>query len=388
MEPIVLSINPGSSSREFSIYRGNSLVFSAYFEREEDSFVISYLPKKVTEKVSSRSFDQSLGYFLQKLSEATRIKPSQIDTVGIRLVAPGKEFQKTRRVNEQFLEDLEKAASRAPLHVPTEITQIEQTMGLLPDAKIVAVSDSTFHRTMPTVARRYAIPYQDISSGFNRFGYHGISIQSVVRTLKDEKKLDYKNIIVCHLGSGSSITAIKSWKSVETSMGFSPLEGLVMATRSGNIDIEAALEIKRARQLDDSQLVEFLNKQSGLLGVSGVSSDIRELLKVEASNKNAQLALQMMVYRIRFYLGAYFAILGGIDALVFTATVGERSAPIRQRVCENLTHLGIEIDQKVNLKTDTKFKKISTTTSSVDILVVPTDEPKEMAIQAFELVTK
>jgi acetate kinase len=171
-------------------------------------------------------------------------------------------------------------------------------------------------------------------------------------------------------------------------MGFSPLEGLVMATRSGNIDIEAALEIKRARQLDDSQLVEYLNKQSGLLGVSRVSSDIRELLKVEDSNKNAQLALQMMVYRIRFYLGAYFAILGGIDALIFTATVGERSAPIRQRICENLKHLGIELDQDINFKTDTKFQKISSKTSSVDVLVVPADEPKEMAIQTFSLVTK
>lgn len=388
MEPIVLSINPGSSSREFSLYRGVRLIFSAYFEREDDSFLISYMPNNTTEKVSSRSFDQSLGYFLQKLSEATRIKPSQIETVGIRLVAPGKEFQKTRQVDERFLEDLEKAASRAPLHVPTEIAQIEQTMGLLPNAKIVAVSDSTFHKTMPTVARRYAIPYQDTESGFNRFGYHGISLQSVVRKLRDDKKLNYKNIIVCHLGSGSSITAMNSWKSVETSMGFSPLEGLVMATRSGNIDIEAALEIKRARQLDDSQLVEYLNKQSGLLGVSRVSSDIRELLKVEDSNKNAQLALQMMVYRIRFYLGAYFAILGGIDALIFTATVGERSAPIRQRICENLKHLGIELDQDINFKTDTKFQKISSKTSSVDVLVVPADEPKEMAIQTFSLVTK
>ncbi len=390
METTVLVLNPGSSSREYALYEEGNLLVSGYYEHDGHRFKLTSTTNEDTQSKSifEDDFNDSLAHFLKLCGSEFSVESSSINGIGIRLVAPGRRHMKHAKIDDELYQYLKHNIDKAPLHIGIAIEQIDQVYKHLPGVPAYMISDSEFHKTLSHEARNYAISREDAHNfDIYRFGYHGISVKSIVHTLRDELNIDYSRVIVCHLGSGASITAIKDWKSIETSMGYSPLEGLVMATRAGNIDVEAAIELKKRLNFDDHQLTDYLNNHSGLLGLSQSSNDIRELLETEKNgDQNAKLALSSMVYRIQSYIGAYIAILGGLDAIVFTATVGERSAILRDRICKPLAHLGLDIDTEFNSKIDSERAIISKRDSPVTLFVIPSDEAGEMARQTASLL--
>lgn len=390
MEPLALVINPGSSSSRYAVYRGSKLLLGGYYEPSGENSYDLTLDGDVdeTRHITEHDFSHSLQHFLTTIHEYEH--DLSINAIGIRLVAPGRRFLTHQRVDDELVTYLESIIDKAPLHITSELHQIRAARQLLPHVPLFAISDSAFHSSLTHEARNYAIPRDDANEhDIYRFGYHGISVQSIVHQMHEDMQLHLPRVVVCHLGSGASVTALRDGRSMDTSMGYSPLEGLVMATRSGTIDVEAALELKKQLGFDDAQLIDYLNHSCGLLGLSNISNDIRVLLNKEAhGDTDAEFALSEMIYRIRFYVGAYSAILGGLDAIVFTATTGERSAILRQRICESLAHMGIELDTEVNDQTDTVQACITTPSSPIAVYIIPTDETAEIARQTIILATQ
>jgi acetate kinase len=310
----------------------------------------------------------------------------KIKAVGIRIVAPTTRFTQDELITDEIEAALESVSQKAPLHVKTALSEIKQLKSFFPDAPVIAISDSSFHSTKPAHATYYGIDTKFADEfDIKRFGYHGVSVESVTRKLIRNNNLAPKTII-CHLGSGNSVTAVRDGKSVETTMGYTPLEGLMMASRSGNIDVSAALAIKRELELSDDDLERYLNKQSGLLGVSGTSDDIRQLIANEANgDERSKLALDIFVYRIQLAIGQMAAAMGGADCLVFSATIGERSSIIRSRILNNLGYLGFVYDSNLN---DQAIEPKEVTNVGIDsskpILVVLTDEASGIARRAEE----
>jgi acetate kinase len=293
-----------------------------------------------------------------------------IDAAGVRVVHGGSKFMTPVRVDDEVLETIRGLADLAPLHNPMAVKAIEETRAKMPRVPIVAVFDTAFHSTMPQLAWRYAIP-ADVA--VRRYGFHGISYSYV------SSRVDARRHIICHLGSGASVCAVLDGKSVDTSMGFTPMEGLVMGTRSGDIDPGAILELQR----EGIDADELLNEKSGLLGVSGVSADVREVEKAAKSgNADAELALDLFAYRAAKYIGAYAAVLGGVDALTFTAGIGENSSSIRSRICGRLGFLGVELDEDSNRASRKDERRISR--GPVNVWVIPTNEELEIARQVFQ----
>jgi acetate kinase len=314
----------------------------------------------------------------------------KIQAIGVRIVAPSDNFARDMILDDNVIEDLRKTQQKAPIHITTVLAEIQKLQESFAGIPLIAISDSAFHSTKPDYACHYGVSTELAERfGIKRYGYHGISVSSVVRRLAESNNLKPKTI-VCHLGSGSSITALLDGRSIETTMGYSPLEGLMMSTRSGSIDVAAALAIMRELRLSDIELEQYLNKKSGLLGVSGGSDDIRQLLVAEEQgDKNAKLALQIFVYRIQQAIGQMAASLGGVDCLVFTATISERSFVIRERVLKNLGYLGYEIDKAVNEKTfEPKEVTDIAGRNSKPVLVVATDESAEIARRTEESINR
>jgi len=389
----VLAVNPGSSSREYAVFYGDKLIISGYYEHLGDGYVMSISTGdgKAEVDVSESDFDFALHHFLDYCRANNHVENGDIKGVGVRVVAPGRRFLQHRRFDDETVEYLNSIAEQASTHINLVLEQVKQLHNELPEVVLYAISDSAFHRTLTHEARNYAISTADADAyDIYRFGYHGLSVSSVARTLRCEvspKSSKHDKAVVCHLGSGSSVTALDTWRSVDTSMGFSPLEGLVMASRSGNIDVTAALELKKRLEFNDHQLLEYLNHNSGLLGLSGSSNDLRSLLNARGHDERAEFAIAAMAYRIRSYVGSYSAVLGGLDALVFTATVGERAAEVRRRVCENFKYLGIELDDELNqasISSDVAI--ISRESSRVKVYVVTTDETAEIAHDTLQLM--
>lgn len=267
----------------------------------------------------------------------------------------------------------------------SEIKKVREIFG--EDKPIIGVSDSAFHATIPEQAKLYAIPIEDSRRfGIRRFGYHGISVQSVIgRTAGLLGRMPEK-VIVCHLGGGASITAVKNGQSIDTSMGFTPLEGLVMATRVGDIDAGTVLYLSEKLNKNQKELEAYFNNNCGLLGLSGKSDDIRELLVNEKNGDlDSKLALQIYVNRIKQYIGRMAAVLGGVDLLIFAGTVGERSFIMRERICDNLKFLGIELDEEMNNKSEGVEAEIGKTGGGTQILIVKTDEMEEIAKETYRL---
>jgi acetate kinase len=295
-------------------------------------------------------------------------EPEAVDAVGIRVVHGGSTFVKPVRVDDSVVEEIGKLAELAPLHNPIAVRVIEETRKARPGVPIVAVFDTAFHQTMPPLAARYAVP-QDL--GVRRFGFHGISYSYV------SSRVDARRHIICHLGNGASVCALLDGRSVDTSMGFTPMEGLMMGTRPGDLDPGVLLYLMRQGH-SEAELDELLNHRCGLLGVSGSSGDARELeTAARASDVNAAFALEMFAYRAAKYIGAYSAVLGGIDALTFTAGIGEHSAFLRSLICHRLGFLGVEIDEELNRDTRDDERRISR--GPVDVRVIPTNEELEIA---------
>jgi len=315
----------------------------------------------------------------------------EINAVGHRVVHAGEKFACSVVITEEVINALKECIDLAPLHNPPNILGIEACQQLMPGVPMVGVFDTAFHQTMPKEAYIYALPYELYEKyRVRRYGFHGTSHKYVSLRAADMLGKDIKElkIVTCHLGNGASVTAVKNGKSVDTSMGFTPLEGLAMGTRCGDIDPAIVKFISEKEKLDLNGVDKLLNKQSGVLGVSGVSSDFRDIEEAAAKgNERAKLALDIFAYRVRKYIGAYAAAMGGIDAIVFTAGLGENSPEMRASICEGLEFLGVEIDEEKN-NVRGKEVDISKDGSKVRVLLIPTNEELMIARDTKELIEK
>ncbi len=316
---------------------------------------------------------------------------NEINAVGHRMVHGGEKFNKSVLLTPDVLKAFEACNDLAPLHNPANLKGVNAVKELLPDIPQVGVFDTAFHQTMPDYAYLYAIPYEYYQKyGVRRYGFHGTSHRFVSGEICKYLGIQAEGsrIITCHIGNGGSITAVRDGRSVDTTMGLTPLEGIMMGTRSGDIDGGAVTFLMEKEGLDSTGMSNLLNKKSGLLGISGVSSDMREVsAAAESGNERAILAKKMYAYRIKKYIGAFAAAMGGVDVIVFTGGVGENRDEIRQAACEGLEFLGVEFDAKANA--EIKFGKdgiISAPGSKVKVVVLPTDEELMIASDTLELV--
>jgi acetate kinase len=339
-------------------------------------------------KFSSRS--EAIEHFLRTLWEGDKAaiaSPSDVDVVGHRIVHGGPDFADPVFISPNVTGAIAGVSAFAPLHNQAELEGIEIVKKLLGSVRQVAVFDTGFHKDIPLAASVYPGPYEWFENGIHRYGFHGINHQYCAR--RAAKMLgrdpDSLRIVSCHLGNGCSLAAIHSGKSVDTTMGFTPLEGLTMGTRSGSVDPGILTYLMRQKKMTGEQLDEILNKRSGLLGISGVSEDMREILAaMNAGNARAKLAFDIYVHRLVSAIGAMVAVLGGIDALVFTAGVGENSADVRAAACQNFGYLGLTLDADKNSQTSPD-QDISSTDSSVRILVIRAQEDWEIARQCWRM---
>jgi len=395
----ILVINSGSSSIKYQLFRmpSNLPVCSGLVERIgiEGSFIKhSVFPDGSKLSIEKDAFISNHGEGLKQVlalltegEHAVISSPEDIAAVGHRVVHGGEHFSGATLITEGVKQQIKKLFSLAPLHNPVNYKCIEFAEQTFPQAKQIAVFDTAFHQSIPEKAFRFAIPewyYKE--NGIRVYGFHGTSHKYV-----SEKAINWFNkpkskIISIHLGNGCSITAINDGKSIDTSMGFGPLSGLMMGTRSGDIDPSVIFHLMEHAGYSLEQLSTLLNKQSGLLGVGG-SSDMRDINKLAAEgNEAAKLALSIYAYRIKKFIGAYAAVLNGIDLIIFTAGVGENDSEMRAAVCEQLDYLGIELDLGKNRNYKGELTDVSTDSSPVKILVIPTNEEFEIANQSFNLL--
>ena len=316
---------------------------------------------------------------------------SELNAVGHRMVHGGEKFNKSVLLTPEVLEAFAACNDLAPLHNPANLKGVSAVSELLPNIPQVGVFDTAFHQTMPDYAYLYAIPYELYQKyGVRRYGFHGTSHRFVSSEIFKylNMPVEGSKVITCHIGNGGSITAVKDGKSVDTTMGLTPLEGIMMGTRSGDIDGGAVTFLMEKEGLDSTGMSNLLNKKSGLLGISGVSSDMREVTaSMEAGNERAALAKKMYAYRIKKYIGAFAAAMGGVDVIIFTGGVGENRHEIREAVCENMEFLGVKLDKEQNAKI--MFGKdgiISTPDSKVKVVVLPTDEELMIANDTMALI--
>lgn len=386
---LVLVVNPGSASRKYALYASGRLRAQLHFEFTHNKVLCTITAKKKQTEIETDLTDVSgaAQRVLPILAEYSILGPKEtIARIGVRVVAPGTFFLKDHLVDDDVIEKLEHAKRRAPLHISATLHEIKMLREHFKETPIIGISDSAYHSTKPDAAWNYGIKLEDADRlDIKRFGYHGISVSAAVHKLGELGQLPIKTI-VCHIGSGVSVTAVHNGKSLDNSMGFSPLEGVVMGTRSGNIDPTALIVLRDELKLDDETLESYLNTQGGLLGLSGLSADVRDLLDAEAGgNHEAQLALETYVYTIQKAIGQMTAILNGANALVFTGTVGERSAIMRERIVERLAFLGFNVDARVNNQctNPTSIVSVSHATKSKPIFVIPTDEAAAIAHHAL-----
>ena len=315
----------------------------------------------------------------------------EIDAVGHRVVASGEAFKKTTLVTKETMDIMEEIKDLAPLHNPAAIIGVKACMAAMPNTPMGLVFDTGFHFTMPDYAYTYAIDYEHYQKyKIRRYGYHGTSHKFVSQEAAKYlgKKPEELKIITCHLGNGSSITAVNGGKCVDTSMGFTPLAGVPMGTRSGDIDVGAAEYVAKKEGGDFAQALNYLNKKCGMAGISGVSSDFRDLTAAKAAgNDRARLALDVFIYNCKKYVGSYAAAMNGVDCIVFTAGVGENTPCVRAGICENMQYLGLEIDlEKNEEKNNGQIRDISGNNSKVKVLIIPTNEELVIARETVELL--
>lgn len=315
---------------------------------------------------------------------------AEIDAVGHRVVHGGEKFNKSVLITAEVIDKVKECYDIAPLHNPANITGIEAISALMPDVPQVAVFDTAFHQTMPAKSYLYALPYKYYKEdGVRRYGFHGTSHRYVSARVCEFLGVDIEKqrIITCHVGNGGSITAVKYGKSIDTSMGLTPTEGLMMGTRVGDIDPGAITFLMGKHNLSAADIQRIINKESGVAGVSEISSDMREIeAAVNAGNERAILALDMYEQRILKYVGAYAAEMGGVDIIVFTGGVGENQTGVRENVCKPLAFMGVEIDSALNAGIRGKEAVISTPASRVKVCVIPTDEEKMIAQDTEKIV--
>lgn len=392
MDKKYLIVNTGSTSKKYGFYVGSKKVYSAHFESECGKFIVSENFNGQTQKKSiiANQYVQAVDFVINSLIDNKIInKKEDIDCSGVRIVAPGEYFLTNKAIDKEYLKMTEKALEKVPLHLGPALEEVKNIKKFLGNKKpVFGISDSAFHSTIPEHAKFYAIPIKDSRKlGLYQFGYHGISVQSVIsRAKKILGKLPEK-VIVCHLGGGASVTAVKNGNSIDTSMGFTPLEGLIMATRVGDIDPGAVIYLSEKLKKTNKELESYFNNKCGLLGLSGKSSDLRDLIEHEKNgDADSTLALKIYTNKIRHYIGRMAVVLGGIDLIILAGTVGERSSIIRERICKDLEFLGVELDKKANDKAFGVETQIDKPNSKVKILIVKTDEMEEMAKMTYSLL--
>lgn len=395
----ILVLNCGSSSIKYALYDMDTktVMTSGAAERVglDGAFVKVKLAngekRKVMHDIPEHTEGVKFIFSLLVDPEIGVIKDlKEINAVGHRMVHGGEKFNKSVLLTDEVLKVFEECTDLAPLHNPANLKGVRAVQELMPGLPQVGVFDTAFHQTMPKEAFMYALPYDLYEKyGVRRYGFHGTSHRYVSQRVCEflGVKPEGKKIITCHIGNGASIAAVKDGKCVDTSMGLTPLEGLIMGTRSGDVDGGALTFIEKKLGLDADGLSDLLNKKSGMLGITGVSSDMREIEKAfEEGNERAKLAFDMYFYRIRKYIGAYAAAMDGCDIIVFTAGVGENQPSLREEVCKKLTYLGVEIDVEKNKNLRGKEALISTPESKVAVCVIPTDEELMIASDTMALL--
>lgn len=391
---LILITNPGSSSRKYALYRGSELICSLHFEFEGKDIVCTLRQTDGTKKKIKTDF-KALTSTVANLEEILVNEGYlggmiKLDAILARVVAPGEYFSRDHLVDKECLKELEKAKKKAPLHVPTVAGEIEHFLASFKGTPILTISDSAFHAERPELMKAYAID-QEVAEKYDikRWGFHGLSVGSIAHYMKKAGILQEK-MVVCHIGSGSSVTAVFDGKSHDTTMGYTPLEGVMMATRSGSIDVAAALALKRSLKIHSEEALEkYLNKKCGLLGVSGQSDDMREIIRLrDEGDSKGTFAHALYVYRIQSAIGQMVASLGGVDAIVFTATIGERSDEIRRMVCQKLAYLGFALDESKNVGEMPERHTDISAEGSKPVYVIRTDEFEEMIRRANVLLEK
>jgi acetate kinase len=315
----------------------------------------------------------------------------EINAVGHRVVHGGEKFNSSVLINDEVIAKMEECIEMAPLHNPPNLKGIYAVKSLMPNVPQVGVFDTAFHQTMPKHAYMYGIPYSLYEKySIRRYGFHGTSHRYVSKRACDFLGLDYNatKVLTCHIGNGASVAAIKDGKSIDTSMGFTPVEGLMMGTRAGDVDAGVITFLMDKESIGSQGISNMLNKQSGMMGISGVSSDMREVSNAaDEGHERAQLSLDMYDYRIKKYIGAYAAAMGGVDVIVFTGGVGENRGRTRAGACSGLEYMGIKIDDSVNPGIFGVESVISTPDSKVKVVVIPTDEEYMIAADTLEILS-
>jgi acetate kinase len=397
----IFIINSGSSSIKYQLFKmpNTKPICTGLVERIglENSVITHKLLNGDEEKIIRKTMDlvdheaglQQVAQLLTDKEVGVIQDPQEIEAVGHRVVHGGEAFASTTMITKEVKAEIKKLFSLAPLHNPANYLGIEVAEKIFTRAKQIAVFDTAFHQTMPEVAFRYAIPQSFYTErGIRAYGFHGTSHKYVTAKTQEYLKNEKAKIITIHLGNGCSMAAVNAGVSIDTSMGFGPLNGLIMGTRSGDIDPSIIFHLVNQLGYSLDQVNNLLNKQSGMLGLTGFS-DMRDILKaIAAGNEQAELAYDMYAYRIKKYIGSYAAVLNGLDAIVFTAGVGENDCAIRQMICSGMDFLGIKLDEEKNKVRSASLREINTDDASVKILVVPTNEELEIVEQCFELIEK
>lgn len=394
----ILVLNCGSSSIKYKLYNmdDQSVMAAGGIERVgmPESFNLVKLPNGEKKKLMRDIPEHTAGvkFIFECLTdpEIGAIKDlGEITAVGHRLVHGGEKFNKSVLITDEVIKQMEACNDLAPLHNPANLKGVAAVTELMPDLPQVGVFDTAFHQTMPDYAYMYALPYELYEKyAVRRYGFHGTSHRYVSARACEFLGVDasQKKVITCHIGNGGSLAAVLNGKCVDTSMGLTPLEGLVMGTRSGDVDGGALTFIQDKLGLDSAGLSNLLNKKSGVLGITGISSDMRDIDNAAKNgDKRAQLALQMYSYRIKKYIGAYAAAMGGVDIVVFTAGVGENQASMREAVCEGMEYLGIKLDKEKNSQIHGDEAVLSTPDSKVTVVCIPTDEELVIAKDTLAL---
>ena len=400
----ILVINAGSTSLKYQLIDSESekVLAKGLCERigaDAEGGRLKYDSSKTGEKKEKEIDLPDHGVALQAVIDVL-ISPEdgaissldEIDAVGHRVVHGGEYFNKTVKVDDEVIKKIEEISDLAPLHNPANLLGIKACKKLMPEVPQCVTFDTAFHQTMPEKAFMFGLPYEDYENlHVRKYGFHGTSHRFVSAALAKAMGKDIKNlkIVSCHLGNGSSITAVDGGKSVDTSMGFTPLDGVLMGTRTGCVDPSAVTFVMEKHNFTPAQMSDYMNKKSGFLGVSGVGSDNRDVSAAcEQGNKRAKLSKDMLVYQIKKYIGAYAAAMNGLDAVLFTGGIGENAPDVREEVCSDMDIFGIKIDTVTNAGIRGKLCKISQADSKVQVWVVPTNEELLIARDTLALISK
>ena len=385
MGKVTLIINTGSTSRKYAFFDGNKELAKIKFELSGIAIVIQSNQREEY-LLSKKESTEPLAFFVKKIGIAVE----NVTTIGIRVVAPGSYFQKNRTFDKEYETKLIKAMEISPLHIAPIIEAYNEVKKKYPQASIMAISDSAFHETITDFKQQYGIKTEDAKKyDIKRFGYHGISNQSIIRQLKQLKINKTDKIIICHLGGGTSITAVKNFKSIETTMGFTPLSGITMSTRPGDLDPALVIYLWNKKKWNRDKALSYFSTECGLKGMTGEVFDIRNIIKrMNKNDSSATSAFDKYIHDIKKTVGAYMASLNGVDLLVFTGGIGENSHEVRAAVCKQMECFGIKIDSKLNKRETEEANFINSNLSSVKVAVIPTMEEAEMRHQMYELLDR